>query len=456
MHLTVSVSPRLWITIGLSLSIVGVFLSAVLLAQHGRGDETSSFLAAVCRIGSGCDKVLQSRWAVFPPRTETDENSQGSVPKEREPSIPVAALGLFYFSILLVWFGAVGVPGASRLWLHTLVLLICALSCLGSLGFISIMFFSIGAWCPLCLGSHLSNFFLLGSFAFLRPFSNPTIVKASGGKGKLRPLSGSEIPRGHPETRVLLLTLALAGAICFAEWKAYSAYRLDVQTSQWEELIERHVKDPDLLAMTYFRGEKEDKEDLKIREDDPIIDASPGTRMTLVIFSQIECPHCAKFDKFLFEEIKQLYEGHLRIVYKHYPMSQECNPYVKTTHPHACTTASALEAARLQGGSEMFWELQHYLLKERNNLSRLDYEEVAKKFNLDPRRFKEDMNSERVKRRLREDVDIARRLGVKSTPTIFLNSRRVDGLMRDSLGFWKVVSKGFRKKGGDKNSKADE
>ena len=414
------ISRRKWIILALGVSVAGAFFAAVLLYYHIEGFSGGGILASVCGgQGGSCDKVLKSRWSVFPPRPADAAGAPGD-------SLPVAALGLFYFSVLAVWFGAVGVPSKEKWYLHRGAQILCALSCLASLSFIVLMKVSVGEWCPLCLAFHFFNFTLL-ALLFLFPPRFPA-------------------PDFHPERRLLILSLILAFAVCTSEWYAYRAYASERRVSELKDVIEKHVKDPDLLALNYFR---QGKLKIPVREDDPIIPALPGLRMTLVYFGDLDCPYCAKFSKFLFGKIKPLYAGHLRIVFKHFPLDRSCNPHSRSTlHRYGCFTARLLEAARLQGGSGAFWKVHDYLLANRGRYGRLNPTELAQRFNLDPVRFVKDMNSPAVRRRIREDCDLARRLGVRGTPAVFLNSRPVDRLMRDLLGFWKVVSRGILERHG--------
>src|SRR5262245_57674626 len=98
--------------------------------------------------GSGCDNVIQSRWAYVPPLPAGTESSPRG--------IPVAALGLFYFTIVGVGLGAGGPLLARR----TLV----GLGALISAVYLALLIFVIRAVCPLCLGTHLCSLALSATF----------------------------------------------------------------------------------------------------------------------------------------------------------------------------------------------------------------------------------------------------------------------------------------------------
>ena len=243
MKLARRVSPRLWIISALCLSVAGAVFSTALLNQHIHGTAEGGLLAAVCGgKGGGCDKVLASRWSVFPPgpasgeEDEQDETGGDAASSEHGGgSVPVALLGLFYFSILAVWFAAVGVPTLDRQRLHTAFMGLCGVSCLGSIGFMLIMKFAIGAWCISCLITHVMNFGLLGCFLLLRPFPDrpPSALAEEKGKekgkkkkkdrGKQQPVKPPILPSGYPGLHATALALLLAACVCLAEWSTYRA-----------------------------------------------------------------------------------------------------------------------------------------------------------------------------------------------------------------------------------------
>ena len=100
------------------------------------------------------------------------------------------------------------------------------------------------------------------------------------------------------------------------------------------------------------------------------------------------------------------------MVFKHYPLSG---------HPHALPAAKAAEAARLQG---KFWEMHDLLFEHQRELDDAALERYAQQLGLDLERFRADLASEAVKARIEADRAEGKRLGVDSTPSIFINGRR--------------------------------
>ena len=68
----------------------------------------------------------------------------------------------------------------------------------------------------------------------------------------------------------------------------------------------------------------------------------------------------------------------------------------------------------------------------------------AEDVGLDVGAFAEDMDSRQTKARIKQDVSWGRQIGVSSTPTVYLNGRRVDKKMRTSLLFWSSRAKALK------------
>lgn len=136
-------------------------------------------------------------------------------------------------------------------------------------------------------------------------------------------------------------------------------------------------------------------------------------RVTVVEFADFECPFCQKvapeLDK-LWEERK----SKVRFVYKFMPIAM---------HPHGESSARAAAAAQLQG---KFWEMHHALFANGQHLEQVDVDGYAKTIGLDVDRLHADMASQAVTDRLAADKKLADELGVKGTPTLYIDGREYD------------------------------
>jgi protein-disulfide isomerase len=142
-------------------------------------------------------------------------------------------------------------------------------------------------------------------------------------------------------------------------------------------------------------------------------DAAP---VVIVEFADFECPFCQK----LAPQLDQMWEAHrdkVRFVYKFFPLS---------AHPHGEIAARAAIAAQMQS---RFWEMHHELFANGQHLEESDLNGYAKKLGLDVDRFRIDMASAAAKARIDADRELADRLGVKGTPSLFIDGREYDPKM---------------------------
>lgn len=141
--------------------------------------------------------------------------------------------------------------------------------------------------------------------------------------------------------------------------------------------------------------------------------------VTLEEFGDFQCPPCGLLHPVLETMEREFGPTKLRVIFREFPLVP--------THQHALAAARAAEAAGLQG---KFWEMHDMIYENQNGWdkafdARPIFESYATKIGLDVEQFKRDLNSEIVERRIFLDGKRAHSLGVKGTPTVFLNGREV-------------------------------
>jgi Na+/H+ antiporter NhaA len=141
----------------------------------------------------------------------------------------------------------------------------------------------------------------------------------------------------------------------------------------------------------------------------------PDAPYVLVEYGDFECPFCSKATGMVTEVVKHFGDD-VAWVWRHLPLHDH--------HPHAELAARAFEAADLQG---MRPEMSRQLWSHQDHLERLDLLRYAVSIGLDLERFEADLDSEAVKRRVREDEEDADIMDVSGTPTFFVGNRRHEG-----------------------------
>jgi len=135
----------------------------------------------------------------------------------------------------------------------------------------------------------------------------------------------------------------------------------------------------------------------------------------------------------LVDQILQAYPDKVNFVAKQFPLS---------FHQNADPAARAALAAGKQG---KYWEMYEALYKSYTDLSAANIKKMATEIGLDVAKFEQDMNSEEVKKQVAEETQLGQRVGVRGTPTFFVNGRRVVNRSLDA--FKQMIDEELKKKG---------
>ena len=150
-------------------------------------------------------------------------------------------------------------------------------------------------------------------------------------------------------------------------------------------------------------------------DGDPAIGPADAP-ITIIEFSDFECPYCQRWHTEVFERIRNDYPDEVRIVFRDFPL--------KSIHPNAVPAAEASNCALEQ---EAFWEFSEALFSGEHVLSDDSYLAIAEELELDVAAFEECYTSGRYADEVEADYQYAGNLGVRSTPTFFLNGLPIVG-----------------------------
>jgi protein-disulfide isomerase len=153
---------------------------------------------------------------------------------------------------------------------------------------------------------------------------------------------------------------------------------------------------------------------VEVTADDPSI-GSASAPVTLVEFSDFQCPFCQRVAPTL-KQVKQTYGDKVRIVWKDFPLTQ--------IHPQAFKAGEAAHCAADQG---KFWEYHDRLFANQQQLMPADLKKHATDLGLDSKAFDSCLDSSKYGERVRDGVAEGSRLGVNSTPMIYINGRALSG-----------------------------
>jgi protein-disulfide isomerase len=156
--------------------------------------------------------------------------------------------------------------------------------------------------------------------------------------------------------------------------------------------------------------------------EDPVkiaVEGSPvkgpaDARITLVEFSDFECPFCSAAVKQV-DIVMAAYPKDVKLIYKQFPLSM---------HPHAELAAEASLAAREQ---DKFWEMYELLFKNFRQLSRNNILAMAKGLGLDMDKFTADLDSGKYKAVVAKDLADGEAANVYGTPAFYINGKQYNG-----------------------------
>jgi len=137
--------------------------------------------------------------------------------------------------------------------------------------------------------------------------------------------------------------------------------------------------------------------------------------ITLIEFSDYECPYCRKWHLEVWPRLQEAFPGQIRLVYRDFPLYN--------IHPNANPAAEAANCAGEQG---KYWDF-HTMLFAGGELGNAVYEQYAKDLDLNLAKFAECLSTNRTADEVQADFDYAANLGISSTPTFFINGLAVVG-----------------------------
>jgi protein-disulfide isomerase len=141
-----------------------------------------------------------------------------------------------------------------------------------------------------------------------------------------------------------------------------------------------------------------------------------NAEIVLVEFSDYQCPFCKRWYDQVYQQLLTAYPGKIRLVYRNLPLT--------SLHPDAMSAAVAGQCADEQGS---FWQFHDKLFSEEYGLGRSAYTQYASDLQLDTSAFEACLDSGKFDKFIQEDMDFSLNLGVRSTPTFFVNGLAIVG-----------------------------
>jgi len=386
-------------------ALAGLGINAVLAQMSVASSSPLGRLgASLCAPGEqvDCGYVLASRWSKI-------------------GGVPVAQLGFAYCAVLALWFVLVGIPNhAGRRW-HVMPLVLTTGGLCASLWFVYVMAAKLPVWCTWCLGAHAVNglLFLLTILAWRGVRLSGADMRRVVADGSLPLAMPVDIARPSNVLACAVLGGSVAMIIMILLYGLAYASAVSLNTLQGKYL--EVTNNADYIV---WRHSDEQVREIPLRADDEAVGRADAP-FALVVFSDYECHMCWELHAEAVRLRSQFPET-LRIVFRHFPASAQCNPHVGAgLHYFACDAALAAEAARGIATDSQRHALSRLLYRSRWRLDEAPYRELAEQAGIDIEAFSAAMTGAAAQQRVADDIALGQSLGVEGTPALFLNGRRL-------------------------------
>ena len=157
-------------------------------------------------------------------------------------------------------------------------------------------------------------------------------------------------------------------------------------------------------------------------DNDPII-GNPDAPITIVEFSDFQCPFCARFHTQTLPSILEEYveQGKVKLIFRDFP--------IQSIHPNALPASVAAECANDQN---KFREMHDALFENQNNWNRLEtvdalslFSQYASEMQLDQESFDSCLTSGKHIPEIQNDLNDGRDYGVSGTPGFFVGNDQI-------------------------------
>ncbi len=143
-----------------------------------------------------------------------------------------------------------------------------------------------------------------------------------------------------------------------------------------------------------------------------------GAKVTVVEFSDFLCPYCAEFAKTTLPQLKNQYATRIKFVFRDLP--------IENIHPLSPRVHEAAECAHKQG---KFWELHDLIFANSSRITESFLNSLAEKAGLTMAEFNSCLAGGEAKLKVMENLEAGISAGVSATPTLFVNTRKVEGIV---------------------------
>lgn len=155
-----------------------------------------------------------------------------------------------------------------------------------------------------------------------------------------------------------------------------------------------------------------------VKYDNAPVKGEKNAKVTIVEFSDFQCPYCGRFYEQTLPSIQKDYidTGKVKLAFRHFPLDN--------IHDYAIPAAEASECANEQG---KFWEYHDEIFENQGLLNNEVLSTWAKDIGLDVEKFDKCMKDGKYKSKVQKDMSEGSSYGVRGTPAFFINGKILVG-----------------------------
>jgi len=223
--------------------------------------------------------------------------------------------------------------------------------------------------------------------------------------------------------KILLLSIisvAVLISVLLSAWGLYERTSMQIEIANLNNKIERMSTDLSAIKTAARPGAAPAApppvvEKVVSIDDDPI-KGDPKAPVTIIEFSDYECPFCKRANDSSIKQIDEEYisKGKVRLVFRDYPL-----PF----HKKATSAAVAANCAGEQG---KYWEMHDFLFESKDNLDMPIIMGSVGELGLDKAKFTACVNDKSKEKEITKDLEDGKKYGVRGTPSYFIG-RTTDG-----------------------------
>jgi len=156
----------------------------------------------------------------------------------------------------------------------------------------------------------------------------------------------------------------------------------------------------------------------QVSADDDAVKGDKNAKVTIIEFSDYECPFCQRFYSQTLSQIDEQYikTGKVKLVYRDFPLT--------SIHQNAQKAAEAAECAGEQG---KYWEMHNTLFEKGVSGGVNTFKTYSKDIGLDQGKFNTCLDSGKMTEEVRKDLRDGESYGVSGTPAFFVNGKIISG-----------------------------